>query len=173
MKRSRKLTIGAALLLAAAGAAQAAPVMMSAEWAKDACAAWNREAKLTAGLKTSGWTANDANRGYKVIHVYRTDCKGGAAVELRTATKQEKATCEYGGAIKHTNLDGGADYLMHAETARWVEMGKGDYGPMRAMLFGRLKFEGPKMEAMANMDPFESFLLLVGKVPSDTGSCPK
>jgi putative sterol carrier protein len=173
MKRTWSVTIRAAFLFAAAGAAQAAPVMMSAEWAKDACAAWNRETTLTNGLKTSGWTANDENRGYKVIHVYRTDCKGSTPVELRIATKQDKATCEYGGAIEHAKLDGGADYLMHAETTRWVEMGKGEYGPMRAMLFGRLKFEGPKMEAMANMDPFASFLLLVGKVPSDTGSCPK
>ena len=173
MKQSWNSAIGAALLLAAAGAAQAAPLMMSAEWAQDACAAWNREATLTNGLKASGWTANDANRGYKVIHVYRTDCKGSAPVELRIATTQDKASCVYGGAIEHAKLDGGADYLMHAETARWVEMGKGEYGPMRAMLFGRLKFEGPKMEAMANMDPFASFLLLVGNVPSDTGSCPK
>ena len=173
MRQSWNAIFAGAIALAAAGAAQAAPVMMSAEWAKDACAAWNRETTLTAGLKNSGWTANDANRGYKVIHVYRTDCKDGAAVELRIATKREKATCEYGGAIEKAQLDGGADYLMHADTARWIEMGKGEYGPMRAMLFGRLKFEGPKMEAMANMDPFASFLLLVGKVPSDTGSCPK
>ena len=173
MKQSRNAIFAGAFALAAAAAAQAAPLMMSAEWAKDACAAWNREATLTNGLKASGWTANDGNRGYKVIHVYRTDCKGSTPVELRIATKQDKATCEYGGAIEHAKLDGGADYLMHADTTRWVEMGKGEYGPMRAMLFGRLKFEGPKMEAMANMDPFASFLLLVGKVPSDSASCPK
>jgi putative sterol carrier protein len=52
-------------------------------------------------------------------------------------------------------------------------MGKGEYGPMRAMMFGRLEFEGPKGEAMSNMGPFENFLLLVGKVPSEAGSCPK
>jgi hypothetical protein len=28
------------------------------------------------------------------------------------------------------------------------------------------------LEAMGNMGPFENFLLLVGKVPSETGSCP-
>jgi putative sterol carrier protein len=61
---------------------------------------------------------------------------------------------------------------MSAETARWLEMGRGEYGPMRAMMFGRLAFVGPKMEAMSNMGPFESFLLLVGKVPGDTSSCP-
>ncbi len=39
------------------------------------------------------------------------------------------------------------------------------------MLF-RLKFKGPKWEAMKNMGPFENFLLLTGKVPSDASSCP-
>jgi hypothetical protein len=29
------------------------------------------------------------------------------------------------------------------------------------------------MEAMGNMGPFSNFLLLVGKVESDTSSCPK
>jgi len=42
---------------------------------------------------------------------------------------------------------------MHAETARWQEMGRGEYGPMRAMMFNRLE-------------------LLVGKVPGGTGTCP-
>jgi putative sterol carrier protein len=104
-----------------------------------------------------------AGRGYKVIHVYRTECKDSKPVELRIASKEAKATC----------MSGGADCLMHAETPRRVETGKGEYGPFKAMLFGRLKFEGPKMEATANMDPFESFLRLVGKVPSDAGSCPQ
>ncbi|MDA8109340.1 MAG: SCP2 sterol-binding domain-containing protein [Betaproteobacteria bacterium] len=166
--------MSAALLgFAAVGAAHAAPVLMSPDWAKEACAAWNGETKLTDGLVKSGWVENDRNRGYKVIHIYRTDCKDSHPVELRIATKGPAAKCVYGGAIENAKLDGGADYLMHAKTARWVQMGKGDYGPFTAMLTGRLKFEGPKMEAMANMDPFEQFLLLVGKVPSDTGSCPK
>jgi len=62
--------------------------------------------------------------------------------------------------------------VMKAETARWVEMGKGEYGPMRAMMLGRLGFSGPMAEAMGNMGPFENFLLLVGKVPSDAKACP-
>jgi putative sterol carrier protein len=52
-------------------------------------------------------------------------------------------------------------------------MGRGEYGPMRAMMFGRLAFEGPMGEAMGNMGPFEGFLQLVGKVPGDTTSCPQ
>ena len=48
-------------------------------------------------------------------------------------------------------------------------MGKGEYGPMKAMMLGRLGFDGPMLEAMGNMGPFANFLLLVGKVPSETG----
>ena len=56
----------------------------------------------------------------------------------------------------------------------WVknDEGRGDYGLMKAMMFGRLESSGPKMEAMGNMGPFENFLLLVGKVPGNTQSCP-
>ena len=61
---------------------------------------------------------------------------------------------------------------MHATTAHWGEMGRGQYGPMRAMMFGALRFSGPKMEAMGVMGPFEQFLLLVGKVAGDTAACP-
>jgi putative sterol carrier protein len=70
-------------------------------------------------------------------------------------------------------LDSGADYLMHASTKRWLEMGAGDYGPMKAMMFGRLSFSGPYGEAMGNMGPFSNFLRLVGKVPADSQTCPK
>jgi len=78
----------------------------------------------------------------------------------------------YGGKAETAKLDQKADYVMDAETTRWQEMGRGEYGPMRAMMFGRLSFDGPMGEAMGNMGPFESFLLLVGKVPGAT-ACPK
>ena len=61
---------------------------------------------------------------------------------------------------------------MYADTERWREMGAGEYGPMKAMMFGRLQFDGPMWEAMKNMGPFEQFLLLVGKVDASTDSCP-
>ncbi len=64
------------------------------------------------------------------------------------------------------------DYVVYAKTMRWREMGAGEYGPMRAMMFGRLKFEGPKAEAMRVMGPFEQFLLMTGKVPSED-ACPR
>jgi len=155
-----------------AAAASAAPGFMSADWAKEACAAWNADAVLTTKLQESGWVANDGKRGYKVLQVFRSDCKESPRVELRIAAKDGKATCVASGK-SDAKLDFGVDYAMSAETARWLEMGRGEYGPMRAMLFGRLAFDGPMGEAMGNMGPFESFLLLVGKVPGDQAGCPK
>jgi putative sterol carrier protein len=148
------------------------PVLMSAEWGKAACDAWNREATLTDQLAASGWAKNDKGRGFKVMQVYRSDCGPKATAEMRISLMGEKAQCVYGGAVQTARLDDGADYVMSAETARWLEMGRGEYGPMKAMMFGRLGFVGPKMEAMSNMGPFESFLLLVGKVGSSAATCP-
>ncbi len=162
----------AAVFLALCGPAQAQSDMMSVAWAKAACDAWNAEPVLTDELAKSGWTKNNAGRGFKVIQVYRTECKDSARVELRIAEKDGKARCTYGGKIETEKLDLTADYVMHAQTARWQEMGRGEYGPMRAMMFGRLLFDGPSFEAMRNMGPFESFLLLVGKVPGGA-ACPK
>lgn len=161
------------LLLPAIAAAQGEPVLMSTAWAKSACDAWNAEHVLTDKLVESGWTKNNVNRGFKVIQIYRTECKDGPRVELRIAEKEGKARCIYGGKVETSKLDLTADYIMHAETARWQEMGRGEYGPMRAMMFGRLLFDGPTFEAMNNMGPFESFLLLVGKVPGGVDACPK
>jgi len=160
------------IALASGAPALAAPVLISAEWGKDACDAWNKDPVLTDKLVDSGWVKNDKGRGFKVMQVYRTDCGDKATAELRVALKDGKAMCVYGGAPETGNLESGADYVMKAETGRWIEMGKGEYGPMRAMMLGRLGFDGPMLEAMGNMGPFENFLLLVGKVPSDAGSCP-
>jgi putative sterol carrier protein len=106
------------------------------------------------------------------MQLYRSDCGDKATAEIRVALRDGKAACVYGGAPETSTLESSADYVMKAETGRWLEMGKGDYGPMRAMMLGRLGFDGPKLEAMGNMGPFGNFLLLVGKVASDTGTCP-
>ena len=164
--------LATAMLLATTAAQAAAPVLMSAEWGTAACAAWNADPVLTRDLAESGWIQNDKGRGFKVMQVFRSDCGDKATAELRVALKDGKAMCVFGGAVETAKLDGGADYLMKAETGRWVEMGKGEYGPMRAMMLGRLGFTGPMVEAMGNMAPFENFLLLVGKVPSETKACP-
>lgn len=156
--------------LAAAGPALAAP-LMSEEWAAKACERWNATPGLVEGL-AGDWIRNDGGKGFKVIHLYRTDCGEPSKVEMRLALKDAKASCVYGGKVVNTKLNPGVDYTMHATTERWTEMGRGDYGPMRAMMFGRLEFVGPKLEAMGVMAPFESFLLLVGQVPGEVPSCP-
>lgn len=147
-------------------------VLMDARWAELACDAWNENPTLTDGLAAPGWVANNQDRGYKVIQIYRTDCETSPWVELHIADQNGEARCNYGGPVKTTELLGGVDYIMHAQTQRWQEMGAGNYGPMKGMMTGRLKFKGPKWEAMKNMGPFTSFLQLAGEVPSDASICP-
>lgn len=166
----RKLSLALAAIGLVSLSAQAAP-LMSADWAKQACQAWNANPILTDELADK-WIKNDKGRGYKIIHMYRTDCGESTKVQLTISAQGGKAMCTYAGPIRDTNLESDADYLMHAETKRWREMGAGEYGPMRAMMFGRLKFEGPKGEAMRVMGPFEQFLLIPGKVPGED-ACPR
>jgi len=162
--------LGFALAIAAPLAA-AAPGLMTPDWAQQMCKAWNADPTLTTKLVESGWIKNDKQRGFKAIQLYRLDCAGSPRIEMRLSEKDGKAMCVYGGKAE-TELDTRVDYLMFAETARWIEMGKGEYGPMKAMFLQRLGFNGPMFEAMGNMGPFESFLLLVGKVPGDVAGCP-
>ncbi|MCB1858223.1 MAG: SCP2 sterol-binding domain-containing protein [Gammaproteobacteria bacterium] len=160
-------------LIVAASNTWAAPVFMSEEWAAEACNAWNENPKLVTGL-AGKWIGNDAGRGYKVIHIYRSDCDTTRRVELTITDSEGGAHCSYGGTVQHNALNGDVDYLMYANDQDWVCMGKGDWGcgPMGAMATGKLKFEGPKMEAMSVMGPFEDFLLLTGSLDSDRNSCP-
>ena len=169
--KTSALTIAIAAM--AASPAFAEPVLMSGEWTKGLCDAWNNEPVLTGKLTESGWVKNDKGRGFKVIQIYRSECAKKPTAEIRIALKDGKAACVYGGAVETTRLDTGADYVMDAETRHWEEMGRGEYGPMRAMIFGRLSFDGPMGEAMGNMGPFEAFLRLVGKVPYDSKTCAK
>ncbi len=163
-------SIALAALAAFATAAQAAPAMMSAEWTAQACDAWNKDTTLTDGLAEK-WIKNDKDRGYKIIHLYRTDCGEATQTEMKIVPKDGKAICVYGGAVQNQKMDYAVDYTLHATPERWDEMGAGEYGPMKAMMFGRLKFAGPKVEAMSVMGPFEAFLRLPGKIPGDK-ACP-
>ena len=169
--------IAYAVLLAAglavfAPVAAGAPALMSSEWAVQACQQWNKQPALTAELADK-WMKNDKGRGFKTLQIFRSDCTESPRVELRISLKDGKAQCVYGGKLQNAQPDLEADYQMWAETARWKEMGAGEYGPMRAMLFGRLNFNGPTGEAMGHMGPFGEFLLLAGKVESETSACPK
>lgn len=166
-----KRFISCGALAAATGLAHAG-TLMSEAWTAQACEQWNKTASLTDDLADQ-WVKNDGGKGFKVVQLYRTECGETGRTELRIASKDGKALCTYGGKAQTAQLDAGVDYVMHASTERWGEMGRGEYGPMRAMMFGRLSFAGPKMEAMGVMGPFESFLLLVGKVEGDTAACPQ
>jgi putative sterol carrier protein len=148
----------------------AEPILMSDEWVAQACQAWNDEPELTGNLEK--WIENDADRGYKLLRIFRRNCTEGPRVEMKIAQQEDKVVCVASGWASEQELTG-ADYVMFANTDRWLEMGEGRYGPMKGMITGRLKFQGPKWEAMKNMGLFKSFLLLVGKVPGDAGACPQ
>ena len=166
------LTLSLAGLFGLVTSAHAEPAMMSADWGPAACEAWNNNVTLTDELAGETWAENDGGKGYKIMQVYRMDCNDAPTVELQISNKDGKALCTYGGPVTTSDLDAGVDYIMFAKTSNWERMGAGKDGPMKAMTFGRLKFKGPKMEAMSNMGPFEQFLLLTGKVPA-TMDCPK
>ena len=170
--KSTALTMAFALLMCFVGSMVTAEVVfMSEEWAESACEAWNQDEELTGNL--TQWMKNDLDRGYKVIQIYRMDCEESPRIELRLEPIDEEGDiqCTYGGLAKQER-DPKADYLMFAQTERWEEMGAGNYGPMKGMMTRRLRFQGPKWEAMNNMGPFNNFLLLTGQIPGDTATCP-
>jgi putative sterol carrier protein len=171
MKAISIAIVGAGLLMSQASFA-APPVMMSNEWGALACAAWNEDPILTTKLAESGWVGNDQGRGYRIMQVARKDCPNSPKLEIRVSAKDGKAICVYGGKVeKELNSK---DFTMFADTKHWVELGKEEYGPMKAMMTGKLGFTGPMMEAMKNMDPFKSFMTgVIGKIASDTSSCPQ
>ncbi len=148
------------------------PAMMSVEYIAQFCEAWNADELMTKGLADSEWVDNDGDKGFKIIQLYRRDCQDSPHVEMQFERQDNKAICVYAGKVENPVLDRGSDYEMYADTRRWIEIGNGDYGPLKAMMFGRLKFKGPKIEAMGNMGPFKNFLLLFGRFPSNTTVCP-
>jgi putative sterol carrier protein len=166
---------GSVLAMVVSASAQAAGAFMDADWAEQMCQQWNQTSELTMGLAGKDWVENDAGRGYKSIHLYRTNCGDAAKVELELVSKDGKAICQYGGAVKHAELNYDVDYLMHADDEDWVCMGAGNWGcgAMGAMMTGKLKFDGPKGEAMGVIGPFDSFLLGTGKVAGVMKDCPK
>ena len=108
MKRTRFLVPQLASMLLLVGVISTAqaqkPVMMSAEWAEQACAAWNANPILTGELAESGWAKNDKGRGFKVMHVYRDDCADSPRVELRVSLQDGQARCVYGGKVENKEL---------------------------------------------------------------------
>lgn len=157
---------------------------MDAGWAQQACNEWNKSSTLTELLvdvdknEEGGgynWSKNNANRGYKLVQMYRTSCGEASKIQLTIQEKDGKAICVAAGKPDGKKMNFAVDYLMHASDKNWACMGRGSFGcgAMGAMMSGKLKFKGPKGEAMRVMDPFAAFLKIAGKVPGDKASCPK
>ncbi len=61
---------------------------------------------------------------------------------------------------------------MWAETPRGCERDAGTIRTLRAMTFRQPHAAAPKMKAMGNIGIFSNFLLLVGKGPRESSTCP-
>lgn len=171
--------LGVMLVIGVMASPAMADTYMDAAWAKKACNAWNQSAVLTAGLAKGddgkSWVANNAGRGYKVIRMYRSSCGAPSNIQMLIQNKNGKAMCTSAGKADAKKMNFSVDYLMHASDKNWACMGRGSFGcgAMGAMMSGKLKFQGPKVEAMSVMGPFGAFLKIAGKVPGDKASCPK
>jgi len=147
---------------------------MDASWAKQMCGAWNKSGTLTKGLAT--WSTNDKKRGYKLIQLYRSHCGVKSRVQLTITSQNGKSHCQSAGKPDGKKMNYSVDYLMNASDENWKCMGKASFGcgAMGAMMSGKLKFKGPKVEAMKVMSPFGAFLKLVGSVgKNDSKTCPR
>jgi putative sterol carrier protein len=142
-------------------------VMMDASYARELCSLWDQTPALVGMASSSSeWRGAPVRK----LFLYRKDCSPSKQIELYIQNMNGKAECVYGGWAKDRRT--GNDFLMYATTKHWIEMGRGDYGPMHAMMFGELSFSGPKFVAMANMGPFSKFLRLLGRIPAQTNVCP-
>ena len=160
------------MLLISAGVALNSYSMgfMSQEWSDALCDQWNENEVLVTELGDK-FVNNDGGRSYKMLIIARKDCPNSPDVQITLQGEDGMAFCVDSGYVSQ-DVNFKYDYRMSAETKHWIEMGNGDYGPMAAMLKGKLKFQGPKMEAMGFMKPFTQFLLLTGSVDSDRSVCP-
>ena len=104
------------LTLASEEEMAATSVFMSPEWAEVACEGWNEDPVLTTELLE--WIANDLDRGFKIIQMYRLDCEDSDRVELRLAFEERETRCVYGGAAQGEELHPKADYVMFADWYR-------------------------------------------------------
>ncbi len=149
-----------------------ATTFMDADWADKICKAWNQNTTLTTKLGKK-WVKNNAKRGYKLIQIYRDKCGKDSKIQLIIEDKGGKAICTKGSKPDGKKVNTDVDYVMHASDKDWECIGKGSFGcgAMGAMTTGKLKFNGPKMEAMSVMGPFGDFLTLTGTIPSDKKSC--
>jgi len=160
----RKAFLG---VLALAGSSLAAPVFMGEEYAKALCEEWNKTPRLVEELGKNEFWASVPERK---MFLYREDCNDTKRIQLTIKNENGKAVCVYGGLAK--DKKGPNDFLMYAETKRWLEMARKEYGPMKAMMLGRLKYEAPKGVTKMNIGYFETFLDILDNPPHDASKCP-
>lgn len=146
-----------------------ATAFMSEEWAEALCDGWNESETLMTELG-GGFVANNGGRGYKMLIVSRRDCNA-APVQITLEQEDGMAICVDSGFVVES-FNSGYDYNMSAKTKNWKKMGTGALGPSGAMMTGRLRFQGPKVEAMKFMEPFKGFLRLTGDIEGDRNVCP-
>lgn len=149
---------------------------MDESWAKNLCSQWNKHATLSDKLAGAAWVDNNAGRGYKLIQLYRSECGANTKIQLTIKNQNGKAVCTYGGRPDSKALSNKVDYVMNAKDKHWICMGAGKFGcgAAGAMSTGKLKLKGPVAEAKRIMQPFSSFLKLVGQIPGKKGvdHCP-
>ncbi|CAG0878818.1 unnamed protein product [Cyprideis torosa] len=111
--------------------------------------------------------------------MYRTECGEETQVQLTLVEDQGSAVCAYGGAPDDKEFNKKQDYQMHASDEHWTCIGAGKFGcgAMGAMMSGKLKFTGPKMEAMGTLGEYNTImnslrnqlieLIQQGAIPAD------
>ena len=169
---SRKLILGIIIVFTPLANAMD---FMDAGWAKKVCNKWNTNNILSQQLAGS-WIANDAARGYKLIQMYRTECGASSKIQLTIQSKGGRALCTYGGYPNNKRFNVSVDYLLHAKDKHWICMGEGKFGcgAMGAIKTGKLKFKGSQVEMKQVIEPFSTFLNLVGQISGNRGidHCP-
>jgi len=150
---------------------------MDTSWAQNLCSQWNKNATLSQQLGGATWVDNNAGRGYKLIQLYRTECGSSTKIQITIKNQKGKAICTYGGKPNSKTLNSKVDYVMHAKDKHWTCIGAGKFGcgAAGALSTGKLQLKGPIGEAKRVMQPFSTFLKLVGQVPGKKGveHCPR
>lgn len=90
MSKNILITLSATLLFLFSSSLWAVD-FMDTTWAQQACTAWNKSTVITSKLMKNAeddseegysWVKNNANRGYKIIQLYRTSCGETTKVQL-------------------------------------------------------------------------------------------
>jgi len=118
-------SIALAALAVFTTASHAAPAMDVREWTAQACDYWNKEPILMDGLGDK-WIKNNSNRGYKIIHLYRTDCGEATQTEMKIVPRTARPCAPMAVRCRIRKWTMRPTTPWHATTERWNEMGAGE-----------------------------------------------